>query len=151
MVRAVRKRYVAFLVEPPQHPPLVERAVLAVVERVMPSALRDLARPRLFHLRPGAAIVRCEPSTQRALVAALQGLRAGEGQVRTVTTSGTLRQAKAALGVRQSARRRPKQARAQPGGRTGSAPTRSTSQGPRRGRGRAGAPSGRNLRPPANP
>lgn len=110
MTRAVRRRYIAFVTEGEGAPPpasAVDAAVLAVVRRLLPAALAEATRPRLYHLRPGAAIVRVEHTSQRAVVAALQGLELRkDARLRTVTTSGTLRQAKAALGVRESARRR---------------------------------------------
>jgi hypothetical protein len=61
---------------------------------------------KVYHLRPGAAIVRVDHRVQQEARGRLDGLRVAGATVRTVTASGTLRQAKLALGVRSSARRR---------------------------------------------
>lgn len=139
VVRAVRRRYLALVADgPPPAAPALEARVLAVVARRLAPALAAQVRPRLFHLRPGAAIVRLEPSTVKAIAADLQGLRVGDATLRTVTTSGTLRQAKAALGVRQSARRRR--------GPRGAGP-----RAPGGKRGRAGGPATSDVRRAGNP
>jgi RNase P/RNase MRP subunit POP5 len=133
MVRALRRRYIA-LVASALAPQVLDARCLAALRTALGPEALEAVRARLFHLRPGAAVVRVDHRTQARAVAALDGLALpGGGAVRTVTTSGTLRQAKRALGVRESARRRPRGRRA-----------------PRASRGPRSAPR-RGVRRPGNP
>lgn len=81
------------------------RALPAYPGRPSPAHEAPELRPRVYPLRPGAAVVRVASSQQRAGVAALQGLQVQGARLRTVTTSGTLRKAKAAVGVLTGPRR----------------------------------------------
>jgi RNase P/RNase MRP subunit POP5 len=106
VVRAVRRRYLAFVAEPAISASELEARVLREVRACMSRELRDLVRPRVYPIRPGAAIVRVDPSTLAAITRALDGLRFGNSTLRTVRASGTLRAAKEALGVRAGHRRK---------------------------------------------
>lgn len=108
----LRRRYIALRAAAPVEPPRLEAAVLAALRRAGVREGADTVKPRLYHLFPGGAIARVDHRSQSQAIAALGGLAVDQVRVETVTTSGTLRQAKRALGVRESARRGgPKRAR----------------------------------------
>ncbi|MCA1812528.1 MAG: hypothetical protein LC624_01080 [Halobacteriales archaeon] len=98
-----RPRYLALRAEPPLPPPQLEQRCLAALREALGLREMERVRARLYHLGPGLAIARVDHVTQPAARAALAALAP---HVRTVATSGTLRQAKRALGVRSGPRRR---------------------------------------------